>query len=447
MVSDARCKERKRVMKPLRITSLVAFVGLLAFSMLLRADDKPKSGAALETKDVPTADMKLVPSGAMRKVGFYIPQKLQLSSDKPADLKKAPEMSSPMYGQIKFGGKSYLVALDQPEDKDAKLYLDANGNGDLTDDAAVTWNKKTYDIPGGKKLTQYTGQFMLPLKPDDDSTKVSIVTYKIDSADPQRAQFKNVLFYYGDYGYEGNVTLAGKTYHAMLVNTATNGDFTGKHQPGQQRATAIMLDINDDGRFDARRETFDVTAPFNVRGTTWELADLTPSGSFRIEKSQKEVAEIPFPPDLSKGHNALTFKAEKMDGSEVNFPADYKGKLVILDFWATWCGPCMGEVPGLVQAYNKFHPKGLEILGISLDQPNAADKVKSVTAEKGMTWPQVYDGKFWQARIAQLYGIESIPHAFLIDGDTGQIVAEGNPLRGENLEKTLQTALDQKAQK
>src|SRR5579864_4150695 len=131
------------------------------------------------------------------------------------------------------------------------------------------------------------------------------------------------------------------------------------------------------------------------------------------------------PATPTAGEPAITFRAQTLDGKTVNFPADYKGKLVMLDFWATWCGPCMGEVPGLVKAYNEFHPKGFEILGISLDQPNAAEKVKSVTAEKGMTWPQVYDGKFWQARVAQLYGIESIPHAFLIDGDTGKIVAEG----------------------
>src|SRR5262249_18382190 len=164
----------------------------------------------------------------------------------------------------------------------------------------------------------------------------------------------------------------------------------------------------------ARGESFDVKKPFNIRGTTYELADLTAGGSFKITKSDQVVAEIQTAPDHSVGKKITPFKATKMDGTAVSFPGDYNGKLGMLDFWATWCGPCIGEVPGLVKAYNEFHPKGFEILGISLDQANAAEKVKSVTADKGMTWSQVYDGKYWQAEIADRYGINSIPAAFLV---------------------------------
>ena len=142
---------------------------------------------------------------------------------------------------------------------------------------------------------------------------------------------------------------------------------------------------------------------------------------------------------------AIVFQATTLDGRTVNFPADYKGKLVILDFWATWCGPCMGEAPGLVSAYNEFHRRGVDVLGVSLDQPDAADQVLRVTGQMGMSWPQVYDGGLWQARIAQLYGIHSIPHAYLVDGDTGNVLAEGDSIRGGNLEGTLEKALREKS--
>jgi thiol-disulfide isomerase/thioredoxin len=115
----------------------------------------------------------------------------------------------------------------------------------------------------------------------------------------------------------------------------------------------------------------------------------------------------------------------------------------MLDF-ATWCGPCMGEVPGLAKAYEKFHGQGFEILGVTLDKEKAEEKIKQVTGENKMTWAQVYDGKYWKAEIAYKYGINSIPAAYLVDGDSGEIVASGNALRGETLEGTIEEALAKK---
>jgi len=386
--------------------------------------------AAADENDV---HMTVIATGGMRKLGGYRPQLLKLSDEKPAELKKAPKLESPKYGQIHFGDRSYVVVLDEPQGKDATLYVDSNGNGDLTDDPATEW--KPQSRPGGPK---FMGSFQLPLQAGKPQL-VSLGAYQFDPSDPQRRQLKDVLIYFSDYVYDGRVTLNGTQYHAMLTDMNATGDFkTGK-------GVKLFIDVNNDGKFSPRGEMFDVDKPFNIKGTTYELAGLNAGGDFKIEKSKQEVAEIPAPPDLSVGKTIPSFKATTMDGKEVNFPADYKGKLVMLDFWATWCGPCMGEVPGLVKAYNEYHPKGFDVLGISLDQPNAADKVKSVTGEKGMTWPQVYDGKFWQARIAEMYGIQSIPAPFLVDGDTGKIIASHEQLRGENLPATLQKALTQKS--
>jgi len=395
--------------------------------------------------EAPQVNLSLISSDAMPKLGGYRPQQTKLSADKPADLKKAPELTAPLYGSIPFGGKSYLIVLDEPEGHDAKLYVDANGNGDLTDDPAVEWKKEPYPGPNGARLTHYMGKIQLPLAAGDKPTLVSLGTYRFDKNDPQRAMLKNTLLYYSDYARDGEITINGKTYHAMLVDDSTSGDFRGKPSAKAGSGVRLLLDLNNDHRFDFRSETFDVAKPFNVGGTTWQIADMTPAGTFKLVESKETVAEIAPPPDLSVGKIVPAFETKLMDGKTVHFPRDYKGKVVLLDFWATWCGPCMAEAPNVVSAYNELHNKGFEILGVSLDRENAADKVKKVTADKGMTWPQIYDGKMWEAEIVRKYGIESIPAPILVDGDTGKVLADQQDVRGEKLVPTLKRELEKKA--
>ncbi len=115
----------------------------------------------------------------------------------------------------------------------------------------------------------------------------------------------------------------------------------------------------------------------------------------------------------------LDIKFTAVDGTKVDLTS-LKGKVVLIDFWATWCPPCRAEVPNVVATYKKFHDKGFEIVGISLDQ--SKEKLLAFTKENGMVWPQYFDGKGWENEISSKYGIDGIPAMWLV-GKDGKVVS------------------------
>ena len=146
------------------------------------------------------------------------------------------------------------------------------------------------------------------------------------------------------------------------------------------------------------------------------------------EEAAKTQPSVPFKP----------FAGPDLDGEEISTLDFGRGKVVLIDFWATWCGPCIREMPSIVELKKKYGEQGLVILGVSLDRPNAKQKILDNMKRLGMDWPQIYDGQGWKTAPARLNNIRSIPATIILDR-TGK--ARYMNLRGNRLEAAIRELL------
>jgi thiol-disulfide isomerase/thioredoxin len=135
--------------------------------------------------------------------------------------------------------------------------------------------------------------------------------------------------------------------------------------------------------------------------------ELTASSDERVSQMAKALLA-----KLEAVGKPVDIKFTAVDGREVDL-AKMKGQVVLVDFWATWCGPCIAELPNVKAAYAKLHPKGFEIVGISFDEDKGA--LEKMLKKEAMTWPQYFDGEGWSNKFGQKFGITAIPAMWLID--------------------------------
>jgi len=379
-----------------RLSTLLAITAVLMFSGALIAS---------------TGNLDYVDSILDLTTAYY-PQAVQLSSDAIPGLTEPSYSGTPMYASLSLAGESYTIVIDQ-DGSDAKLYVDANGDNEL---ASVDWAQQLYD--GG-----YLASVSFEI-PTESGTRVYRLFLVWNPTTP------TAIIYFRDNYQAGEIELGGVTYKIAIIDENSDGVFDDLDHD------QLLIDIDQDGELltsSDSHEQYWLDVPFNIDGTVYAATSVAPDGSeIMIDKSdawvnQKMALAIGFP--------APDFSVKDADGNDLSL-SSLQGKIVLLDFWASWCAPCRDELPNVEQAFKDYADSGLVVIGIDLDRNEGA--FTGAVSYFGLTYRQVFDGA--DGDVSSLYRVSGIPMSYLIDRD-GTI--RGKSLRGDDLKQAIEELLNQ----
>ena len=355
--------------------------------------------------------------------------------------------------------KGKIGNLDSP----AKLYLSYFVDDEEHNDSTF-FNKGNFSFEGSleypatsRLILDYTGDGMIPAAQAGNILYLYLDkgTVKIKSPD----SLQNIVFVKSPINDENKRYLQAIGGQVQDISKRMNEKYS--QAPEEQRAdTAFMNGLNReyrkllDERINKQKQyikdnpnsflsLFAISETNVSKDNVDEIEPLflAIDAKYRETSTGKAFAQrISAAKNIQIGKKAPDFTQNDPNGNPIKL-SDFQGKYLLIDFWASWCGPCRQENPNVVKAYAEYKDKGFEILGVSLDYKDGKEAWLAAIEKDGLTWPQVSDLKGWNNAVSSMYGVRAVPQNYLLDPQ-GIIIAEN--LRGDALGNFLKDIFNKK---